>query len=170
MTCAQTAQTLANCPFCNLRPLKYRAIGRKAKDCGQRECYLKRRRKNRAVRSYSIGFCIVPGCASKQIAKGLCTTHYNRQRLKDPNWNRLKVFRRRRGTVAGAEYSVRPTKFNEESLKRAAAESNKSVYALLNDIIALWARQYEAGGYVAALSPGNIVDPKAFYETKRHLR
>lgn len=116
--------------------------------------------------------CLVPGCESRAHCKDLCHTHYELQRAGDPNWNRLKKFRRRPGETLAVTRKVycRPTRQVETALGKACEEMGTNIHHLLNEILTLWERQYRAGGYVAALSPGNIVDPQAFYSTKRHLR
>jgi hypothetical protein len=153
--------TLARCPDGKVRWLNKEQLA---------EMKSSRPKKRYPSRRVNVGSCIVPGCAEKAHAKRMCTTHYIRKHKGDPNWNRLKTYRRKRGTVSQKMFSFRPSKHVEEAMYRACEELGTNVHQFVGQIMSLWERQYAAGGYVAALSPGNIIDPKSFYETKRHMR
>lgn len=135
------------------------------------EVKAKRPKKRYPSRTINVGNCIVPGCAEKAHAKRMCTTHYIRKHKGDPNWNRLKTFRQKRGTRGKDEIGgIRPPQHVTDALKRAAAELGISKYRMVLNIMSLWERQYAAGGYINPMSPGNIIDPQAFYGTNRHMR
>lgn len=83
------------------------------------------------------GDCTVPGCVSRRYARGLCKSHYDLWRKKDPNWRRL-LKRRRAGPFGKIGLYIK--KAAHDALKREASRQSLPISYFLAWILETWVR------------------------------